>query len=139
MIVRTLMMGGETALQGLAWAMTRLVAVAGCVMALLAGAALAGDPPATSPAAPVPVIPSAAEQPIKQVALDPNAPYPVCRRIAPTGSRIKNEVCEAPNTDGNSRKAEREQIRRDMDEMRARQTMRDQVRAQSLAEAMRRR
>lgn len=119
--------------------MARVVAVAGCIMALLAGTALAGDPPATTPPATTPPPPSAGEQPIKQVALDPNAPYPVCRRVAPTGSRIKNEVCEMPNTDGKGRDAEREQIRRDMDEMRARQTMRDQVRAQSLAEAMRRR
>jgi hypothetical protein len=120
--------------------MMRIAAVATCYVGLLTGAAMA-DPPSPPPAPSAAVLPSESDptKPIKQVALDPNAPYPVCRKVAPTGSRIKNEVCVTPNPDDKAREAERAQIRRDMDEMRARQAMRDQARAHALAEAMRRR
>ena len=120
--------------------MIRSVAVGACCVALLAGPASAADPPALATPTSAPALPTGGDQaqPVKQVALDPNVPYPVCRRIAPTGSRIKNEVCETPDSE-KAREAERDQIRRDMDEMRARQAMRDQARAQALAEAMRRR
>jgi hypothetical protein len=119
--------------------MIRLVAVGACCAVFLAGAAWAADPPPATPSF-APALPTEGDraQPIKQVALDPNVPYPVCRRIAPTGSRIKNEVCVTPDSE-KARTAERDQIRRDMDEMRARQTMRDQARAQALSEAMMRR
>jgi hypothetical protein len=121
--------------------MIRSVAVAACCLAWVAEAAWAADPPPPATPTSAPALPTEGDQarPVKQVALDPNVPHPVCRRIAPTGSRIKNEVCETPAPDDKAREAEHHQIRRDMDEMRARQAMREQARTQALAEAMLRR
>jgi hypothetical protein len=120
--------------------MIRSVAVGACCLALLAGSASAADPPPPATPTSAPALPADGDQaqPVKQVALDPTVPSPVCRRVAPTGSRIKNEVCETADSE-KAREAERDQIRRDLDEMRARQAMRDQARSQALAEAMMRR
>jgi hypothetical protein len=108
--------------------------------------------PTTSPAAgtePPPAAATDAEaapaaeantvQPVKEVTLDPAVKPPVCRRYVPTGSRIATEVCQSAEVADTVRAAERDQTRRDIDEMRMRQAMRDAARAAAQAEAMRRR
>jgi len=70
---------------------------------------------------------AASPPPIEEVTIDPNVKEPVCRREAPTGSRIFKERCTTPGATVSS--AEREQQRRDLDEMRTRAAMRDQARA----------
>jgi hypothetical protein len=77
-------------------------------------------------------------QPVKEITIDPTAKPPVCRRYVPTGSRIATERCQsAEATDAHA--AEREQTRRDIDEMRMRQAARDQARAAAQVEALRQR
>jgi hypothetical protein len=78
-------------------------------------------------------------QPIKEVTLDPTAKPPVCRRYVPTGSRIATERCQSAETTDAARTAERDQTRRDIDEMRMRQAARDQARSAAQAEALRQR
>jgi hypothetical protein len=122
-------------------------------LALLAEASATADPPpaaaAPSAAAAVPppvAVPAATAppeadktQPIKEVTLDPTAKPPVCRRYVPTGSRIATERCQSAETMDAARAAERDQTRRDIDEMRMRQATRDQARAATQAEALRQR
>jgi hypothetical protein len=111
-------------------------------LALLAGLAAAADPPRATDAAtanPSPVTPDLAavaatseadqRQPVKEVTLDPTLKPPVCRRYVPTGSRISTERCQSAESSDAARAAERGQTRRDIDEMRMRQAMRDQTRA----------
>ena len=120
-------------------------------LALAAEVSATADPtPAAAPSAaagvPQPVAvptatpPSEADkpQPIKEVTLDPTAKPPVCRRYVPTGSRIATERCQSAETTDAARAAERDQTRRDIDEMRMRQATRDQARAATQAEALRR-
>lgn len=78
-------------------------------------------------------------QPVKEVTLDPTVKPPVCRRYVPTGSRIATEVCHSAEVADAVRAAERDQTRRDIDEMRMRQATRDQARAAAQTEALRRR
>jgi len=98
------------------------------------GAWLATAAAAVEPAAPTAPADTAAAQPVKVVTIDPNAKEPVCRRAAPTGSRIKKEFCEMPATASDT--AAREQLRRDIDEVRTRQV---QAQQQAIADALRRR
>jgi hypothetical protein len=77
-------------------------------------------------------------QPVKEVTLDPTVKPPVCRRYVPTGSRIATEVCQSAEVANSVRAAERDQTRRDIDEMRMRQATRDAARAAAQAEALRR-
>jgi hypothetical protein len=121
--------------------MLRSIAVSTLSLALLAAASAAADP-AVAPAAPPTAASSseAARAPaVKEVTLDPTKKPPVCRRYAPTGSRISTERCKSADAATPSREAEREQTRRDINEMRMRQAMREQARTQALAEAMRQR
>jgi hypothetical protein len=99
------------------------------------GGTAAADPPAAP--APTESANAAESQPVKEVMLDPTAKPPVCRRYVPTGSRIAKKRCAS--ADAALGEANRDQLRRDIDEMRMRQAMRDQARAQALAEALRRR
>ena len=78
-------------------------------------------------------------QPVKEVTLDPTVKPPVCRRYVPTGSRIATEVCQSAEVADAVRDAERDQTRRDINEMRMRQATQDQARAAAQAEALRRR
>jgi hypothetical protein len=78
-------------------------------------------------------------QPVKEVTLDPTVKPPVCRRYVPTGSRIATERCQSAEVTDASVAAERDQARRDIDEMRMRQATRDQARAAAQAEALRQR
>jgi hypothetical protein len=77
-------------------------------------------------------------QPVKEVTLDPTVKPPVCRRYVPTGSRIATEVCQSAEIADAVRAAERDQTRRDIDEMRMRQATRDAARAAAQAESLRR-
>jgi hypothetical protein len=112
---------------------TRLSAAGGWLVWAVAAAAAAN--PGETPTSP----PAAKAQPVKEITLDPTAKPPVCRRYVPTGSRIAKERCESAEVTDAAREAERDQTRRDLAEMRMRQSMRDQARAQGFAEAMRRR
>jgi hypothetical protein len=76
---------------------------------------------------------------VKEVTLDPTVKPPVCRRYVPTGSRIATEVCQSAEVTDAMRAAERDQTRRDIDEMRMRQATRDAARAAAQAEALRQR
>jgi hypothetical protein len=145
----------------------RLMAVSAS-LALLVGAAAAADPPSesaeTSPAAadlpaltpdtpvvtaeppavaaegvpPTQITEAGDSQPVKEVTLDPTAKPPVCRRYVPTGSRIATERCRSAEVSDAVRAAERDQARRDIDEMRVRQATRDAARAAAQAESLRR-
>lgn len=102
--------------------------------------ATADLPPAT--AEPPPATPSAeavAVPTVKEVTLDPTVKPPVCRRYVPTGSRIATEVCQSAEVTDAVHAAERDQARRDIDEMRMRQATRDAARAAAQAEALRQR
>jgi hypothetical protein len=113
--------------------MTRLTAILGAC-ACFAFFCRAGADPA--PATPGVAEPGA--ESVKEITIDPNVKEPVCRRYTPTGSRIAKQRCESA-TANSTLGAERDQLRRDIDEMRTRQLMRDQARAIALAEALRRR
>jgi len=76
---------------------------------------------------------------VKEVTLDPTTKPPVCHRYVPTGSRIATEVCQSAEVTDAARAAERDQTRRDIDEMRMRQATRDAARAAAQAEALRQR
>jgi hypothetical protein len=118
------------------------------LLALLGGAVAAADPPpapADLPSPPADRTPTVAppaperEQPAKEVTLDPTAKPPVCRRYVPTGSRIATERCQSAEAADGAQAAERDQARRDIDEMRMRQATRDQARAAAQVEALRQR
>lgn len=117
---------------------------AACIaVALLAGPALGDDPVTSSPTnapAAEPVATAVSPQAITRTTIDPNVKEPVCKRHIPTGSRIATERCEMP-TDSLSVKqqASREILRRDVEDMRRQQQMRDQARNQAMADALRRR
>lgn len=111
--------------------MARLMGVCGALLALLGGASALADPSPSTPSDAV------TAPPVKEVTIDPTRREPVCRRQAPTGSRIAKEHCETAGTPASN--AEREQLRRDLDEMRTRQAMRDQARAAAELDAQRRR
>ena len=89
--------------------------------------------PRATPSAPADDVPA-----VKEVTLDPTAKPPVCRRYVPTGSRIATEVCQSAEVGDGAHAAERDQMRRDIDEMRMRQATRDAARAAAQAEALRR-
>jgi hypothetical protein len=105
--------------------MTRLILVCGGWLALLGSTAAADPSESTAP------------PPVKEITIDPTVKEPACRRQAPTGSRIARQRCEPPSTTASN--AEREQLRRDLEEMRSREAMRDQARAAAELEALRRR
>jgi hypothetical protein len=111
-----------------------------CLSFLLYAAAALGEPD-TAPQASAREnsgAPSAAT--VTTTTIDPNVKYPVCKRYVPTGSRIATQRCETPQDETSAaQRAEHETIRRDLAEMRAVQALRDQARAQALAEALRRR
>ena len=111
--------------------MGRLIGVCGTLLIWLGGAPVAAGPPASSAAD------AASAPPVKEVTIDPNVKEPVCRRQAPTGSRIAKQRCTTPDAALSS--AEREQQRRDLDEMRTRAAMREQARAAAELDALRRR
>jgi hypothetical protein len=101
----------------------------------------ATDLPAITAESP-PVTPSAeaVDAPaVKELTLDPTTKPPVCRRYVPTGSRIATERCQSAEAADAGRAAERGQTRRDIDEMRMRQAMRDQARTAAQAESLRQR
>jgi hypothetical protein len=110
--------------------MSRLIGVCGALLVWCGGAA--ADPATSTP----PGADAVSAPPVKEITIDPNAKEPVCRRAAPTGSRIAKERCETPAVAASS--AEREQLRRDLDEMRTRAAMREQARAAAQLEALRR-
>lgn len=96
--------------------------------------------PATAEPAPAPASAETDNVPaVKEVTLDPTVKPPVCRRYVPTGSRIATEVCQSAEVTDAMRAAERDQTRRDIDEMRMRQATRDAARAAAQAEALRQR
>ena len=96
--------------------------------------------PVTTEPEPEPEVAAAQPQAITRTTIDPNVKEPVCKRYKPTGSRIAEQRCEMP-TDSLSAKeqADREILRRDVEDMRRQQQMRDQARNQAMAEALRRR
>jgi hypothetical protein len=101
-------------------------------------------PTATPTAAAATAEPAAEAKPVEtvvEITIDPNAPTPVCRRYTPTGSRIATEVCEQPTAkiSAAAEQANRDILRRDIEDMRAQQMAREQARQQAQAEAMRRR
>jgi len=110
--------------------MARIIGICGAWLVLLGGAA------AADPSQPTPSGDAVRAPPVKEITIDPTIKEPVCRRQAPTGSRIAKARCEVPST---ANSAERDQLRRDLDEMRMRQTMQDQARAAAELEALRRR
>jgi hypothetical protein len=74
------------------------------------------------------------------VTIDPSVRQPVCRRVVPTGSRIAERRCEAPQRGPTAaEEANRAIVRRDIEAMRDQQMMREQVRGAAQADAMRRR
>lgn len=76
---------------------------------------------------------------MREVRIDASAKLPECRRYVPTGSRIATTRCETPqDTLTPAQQAERDTLRRDINEMRALQALRDQARDQARAEALRR-
>lgn len=96
--------------------------------------------PTTVEQAPGPTSAATDDDPaVKEVTLDPTVKPPVCRRYVPTGSRIATEVCQSAEVTDAMRAAERDQTRRDIDEMRMRQATRDAARAAAQAEALRQR
>jgi hypothetical protein len=106
--------------------------------------AATADPAVAAELPPAATIEAAADpeadqlQPIKEITLDPTAKPPVCRRYVPTGSRIATERCQSAEVTDAMRAAERDQARRDIDEMRMRQATRDAARAAAQAESLRR-
>ena len=114
-------------------------------LALLAtGRAVAADaPPAAEARAPAPLEATSPASDrgnkMREVRIDPNAKLPECKRYVPTGSRIATERCETPKDELTpAERADRDTLRRDINEMRALQTLRDQARDQARAEALRR-
>jgi len=108
--------------------------VAACSwLTLAAGTAVGADPPAAATAG------TEKARPVKEVTIDLTAKPPVCRRHVPTGSRIATKRCRSAEADSAASDAERDQTRRDIDEMRMRQATRDQARAAAQAEALRQR
>lgn len=97
-----------------------------------------GEPPAPTESASAADTEADEPQPVKEVTLDPTVKPPVCRRYVPTGSRIATEVCHSAEVGDSVRAAERDQARRDIDEMRMRQATRDAARAAAQAESLRR-
>jgi hypothetical protein len=95
-----------------------------------AATAATAEPPAAKPA-----------DAVVEITIDPNAQTPVCRRYTPTGSRIATEVCEQPTAkiSAAAEQANRDALRRDIEDMRAQQMVREQARQQAQADAMRRR
>ena len=76
---------------------------------------------------------------VRIVTIDPNARPPVCRRFVPTGSRIAERRCEAPQREPTAADAaNRAILRHDIEAMRDRQLVREQARAAGMAEALRR-
>lgn len=107
----------------------------------------AGDPPATpsaeaktTPAASTTTTaPAAATTAVtntpeiaRTITIDPNAPQPVCKRVVPTGSRIAERRCEAPQTEAQA-EANRAALRSDFQAMRDQQMLRDQARQAAAA------
>ena len=102
-------------------------------------AAVTDVPAATAEPPPATPAPASVDAPaVKEVTLDPTVKPPVCRRYVPTGSRIATEVCQSAEVTDDVRAAERDQARRDIDEMRMRQATRDAASAAAQAEALRR-
>src|SRR5262245_31703311 len=108
--------------------MSRLVGVC-AVLLVSVGSAAAADPSASTPSG----ADAVSTPPVKEVTVTVDRNVTVCRRQAPTGSRIAIERC--PTT---ASSAEREQLRRDLDEMRTRAALREQARAAAQLEALRR-
>jgi hypothetical protein len=82
---------------------------------------------------------TAASVKIPQITIDASVKPPVCRRYVPTGSRIATERCETQEESITAaQQTNQDLIRRDVEEMRALQQVREQVRAQALADALRR-
>jgi hypothetical protein len=100
----------------------RLIGICVAGLALLGGVAVA-DPAPTPPA--------------KKVIIAPTGKEPVCRRAAPTGSRIAQQRCTTPGAGTELNSAQREQLQRDIDEVRTRGAMRDQARAAAELDAAR--
>ena len=101
-------------------------------------------PPAPAPEAPPPQVAGETEErktpeKVRVVTIDPTVRQPVCRRFVPTGSRIAERRCEAPQREPTAAdEANRAIVRRDIEAMRDQQMMREQVRGAAQA-AMRRR
>jgi hypothetical protein len=112
-----------------------LPAVASDVAPVTADPIIARDDPTVATAPPK----ADPAQPVKEVTIDPTAKPPVCRRYVPTGSRIATERCQSAEVTDAARTTERDQTRRDIDEMRMRQAARDQARSAAQAEALRQR
>jgi hypothetical protein len=110
-----------------------VVIVAYSCLTLVTGIAAGDEPPAGAV--------DAAEKPltVKEITIDPTAKPPVCRRHVPTGSRIATKRCRSAESKNAASNAERDQMRRDINEMRMRQATRDQARAVAQAEALRQR
>jgi hypothetical protein len=121
------------------------------VLVLLGFAALtlpyyghAADPPTAPPTQPsatptTTAAPSAtALKNVRTITVDPTVRRPVCKRFVPTGSRIAEQRCAAPQTTAQA-EADRATQRRDFQAMRDQQMLRDQARQAAMAEALRRR
>lgn len=158
---------GPSAIVSMAFmARTLAIMAASSWLTLLGGAGAAAEPPlegSDTPSEAAEPQPASSEQPataanlpaataapatpsaeavdapaVKEVTLDPTTKPPVCRRYVPTGSRIATEVCQSAEVTDAVRAAERDQTRRDIDEMRMRQATRDAANAAAQAEALRR-
>jgi hypothetical protein len=83
---------------------------------------------------------SKAPESFRTVMLDPSEPRIVCRRHAPTGSRIAEQRCESTNARKKpADEASRALLRRDIQALRDQQMMREQARQAVTAEGIRRR
>jgi hypothetical protein len=128
-----------------AFVMRFALSPAACLtLALLPFAGSPGEPEPGAeekvPAA-LPEIASKRPEKVREVKIDPNEKLPVCRRYVPTGSRIATERCETPEPKSATaaQRANHDVLRREVEEMRSLQSMREQARSQAIAEALRRR
>jgi hypothetical protein len=124
------------------------------VLVLLGFAALtlpyyghAADPPAAPPTGPDATSTTAtttataathAPANMRTITIDPTVRGPVCKRFVPTGSRIAEQRCAAPQTTAQA-EAERATLRRDFQAMRDQQMLREQARQARQAAGARRR
>jgi hypothetical protein len=78
---------------------------------------------------------------VRQVTIDPNEKLPVCHRYVPTGSRIATERCVSPDSGPATaaQRANHDILRRDVEDLRRQQQLRDQARSAAMADALRRR
>jgi hypothetical protein len=119
---------------------------AACLALVFSAAPASADEPeaglaaTNGPTAAEPEVAATPPRAITRTTIDPNVKEPVCKRHIPTGSRIAERRCEMPaDSLSTKEQASREILRRDVEDMRRQQQLRDQARNQAMADALRRR